>query len=67
MVISCVNSKGTFRFHESKCKGKFVPVLFLTEHHGMKVYWGVEYDSTISWHLMEVSDQFHAPAALPPG
>jgi hypothetical protein len=25
-----------------KVKGKVVPVLFLTEHHAMKVYWGVE-------------------------
>jgi hypothetical protein len=22
--------------------GKVVPVLFLTEHHAMKAYWGVE-------------------------
>jgi hypothetical protein len=25
-----------------KVKGKVVPVLFLTEHHAMKAYWGVE-------------------------
>jgi hypothetical protein len=25
-----------------KVKGKVVPVLLLTEHHTMKVYWGVE-------------------------
>jgi len=25
-----------------KGKGKVVPVLFSTEHHTMKVYWGVE-------------------------
>jgi hypothetical protein len=25
-----------------KVKGKVVPVPFLTEHHTMKVYWGVE-------------------------
>jgi hypothetical protein len=25
-----------------KGKGKVVPVLFLTEHHALKVYWGVE-------------------------
>jgi len=25
-----------------KSKGKVVPMLFLTEHHTMKVYWGVE-------------------------
>jgi hypothetical protein len=25
-----------------KDKGKVIPVLFLTEHHPMKVYWGVE-------------------------
>jgi hypothetical protein len=24
------------------CKGKVVSVLFLTEHHAMKAYWGVE-------------------------
>jgi hypothetical protein len=23
-----------------KVKGKVVPVLFLTEHHAMKAYWG---------------------------
>jgi hypothetical protein len=23
-----------------KCKGKVTPVLFLTEHHAMKAYWG---------------------------
>jgi hypothetical protein len=23
-------------------KGKVIPVLFLTEHHAMKAYWGVE-------------------------
>jgi hypothetical protein len=23
-----------------KCKGKVVPVLFLTEHHAMKTHWG---------------------------
>jgi len=22
-----------------KCKDKFLPVLFLTEHHAMKAYW----------------------------
>jgi hypothetical protein len=27
---------------EGKGKGKVVPVLFLTEHHAMKAYWGVE-------------------------
>jgi hypothetical protein len=27
---------------KKKVKGKFVPVLFLTEHHAMKAYWGVE-------------------------
>jgi hypothetical protein len=26
----------------SKGKGEVVPVLFLTEHHAMKAYWGVE-------------------------
>jgi hypothetical protein len=26
----------------SEVKGKFVPVLPLTEHHAMKAYWGVE-------------------------
>jgi hypothetical protein len=26
----------------SKGKGKAVPVLFLTEHHDMKAYWGVD-------------------------
>jgi hypothetical protein len=25
-----------------KGKGKVVPALFLTEHHAMKAYWGVE-------------------------
>jgi hypothetical protein len=25
-----------------KGKGTFVPVLFLTEHHATKAYWGVE-------------------------
>jgi hypothetical protein len=25
-----------------KSKGKVVPVLFLTKHHAMKAYWGVE-------------------------
>jgi hypothetical protein len=25
-----------------KVKGKVVPALFLTEHHAMKAYWGVE-------------------------
>jgi hypothetical protein len=25
-----------------KRKGKVVPVLFLTEHHAMKAYWGVD-------------------------
>jgi hypothetical protein len=37
-----------FHFHlsysliksKSKCKGKIVPVLLLTEHHAMKAYWG---------------------------
>jgi hypothetical protein len=31
-----------FSFSAFKGKGKVVPVLFLTEHHGMKAYWGVE-------------------------
>jgi hypothetical protein len=25
-----------------KCKGKVVPLLFLTEHHAMMAYWGME-------------------------
>jgi hypothetical protein len=25
-----------------KVKGKVVPVLYLTEHHAMEAYWGVE-------------------------
>jgi hypothetical protein len=29
-------------------KGKVVPVLFLTEHHAMNVYWGMEYSTTHS-------------------
>jgi hypothetical protein len=29
-------------FHDKGCKGKgkVVPVLFLTQHHAMKAYWG---------------------------
>jgi hypothetical protein len=27
---------------DSKGKGKVVPLLFLTEHHAIKVYWGME-------------------------
>jgi hypothetical protein len=27
---------------KGKGKGKIVPVIFLTEHHAMKAYWGVE-------------------------
>jgi len=27
---------------QGKGKGKVAPALFLTEHHAMKVYWGVE-------------------------
>jgi hypothetical protein len=36
--------KGTTRYmiQISKGKGKVVPVLFSTEHHAMKAYWGVE-------------------------
>jgi hypothetical protein len=30
------------RSREQLDKGKVVPLLFLTEHHAMKVYWGVE-------------------------
>jgi hypothetical protein len=26
--------------NHDKCKGKVVPVLFLTEHHATKAYWG---------------------------
>jgi hypothetical protein len=32
---------GLFRYFEGKVKGKVVPV-FLTEHHSMKAYWGLE-------------------------
>jgi hypothetical protein len=34
--------KQTLNTHEVKVKGKVAPVLFLTEHHAMKTYWGVE-------------------------
>jgi hypothetical protein len=27
---------------EGKGKGKIVPVIFITEHHAMKAYWGVQ-------------------------
>jgi hypothetical protein len=27
---------------KGKGKGQVVPVLFLIEHHAMKVYWGIE-------------------------
>jgi hypothetical protein len=27
-------------YHMSRCKGKVVPVLFLTEHHAIMAYWG---------------------------
>jgi hypothetical protein len=44
---------------------------FLIEHHSMKAYWGSGggIAPRILWrrHLMEVSAQLHAPAALPPG
>jgi hypothetical protein len=33
-ALSCKYTKGA--------KGKAVPVLFLTERHAMKAYWGVE-------------------------
>jgi hypothetical protein len=51
-------------------KGKAVPVLFLIENHAMKAYWGSGwYNSThfLFRHYMEVSDQIHAPDALPLG
>jgi hypothetical protein len=50
-----------------KGKGKFVPVLFLTEHHVTKVYWGSGgIAPLILWlrQQTEVTGQFHAPAIL---
>jgi hypothetical protein len=43
-VIHVVLSQryGARIFLNVKCKCKVVPVLFLTEHHPMKAYWGVE-------------------------
>jgi hypothetical protein len=32
----------TVRVSENKVKGKVVPLLFLTVHHAVKAYWGVE-------------------------
>jgi hypothetical protein len=29
-------------YQKVKGKDKFVPVLFLTEHHAMKAFWGTE-------------------------
>jgi hypothetical protein len=34
--------KGELRIWYYKGKSKVVPALFLTEHHAMKAYWGVE-------------------------
>jgi hypothetical protein len=47
-----------------KGKGKFVPVL---KHYAMKAFGEWMYRSTFSWprHLLEVSGQLHASAALP--
>jgi hypothetical protein len=45
-------------------------VLFLTEHYAINAYWGSRCIAPrILWprHYMEMSGQFHAPAALPPG
>jgi len=55
---------------EVKGKGKVVPVLFfLTEHHSMKAYRGVEVKihEFFDLHYMEVYDQLRTPATLSPG
>jgi hypothetical protein len=43
MCSSLLTQFHTFR-DDTMCKGKgkVVPILFLTEHHAMKAYWGVE-------------------------
>jgi hypothetical protein len=54
-----------------KGNGKVVPVLlFFTEHHAMKTYWGSGgIAPRILWprHYMEVGDQLQAPAVYPQG
>jgi hypothetical protein len=55
---------------KGKGKSKAVPVLFLTEHHAPKAYWGnrsIALRSLRPRYWMEVSCQLHVPAALPPG
>jgi hypothetical protein len=51
-----------------KVKGKFVPIVFLTEHNAMNAYWGVEeyLHAFLTSAQLEVSGQLHSPAALPP-
>jgi hypothetical protein len=57
----CICNKWTSSF--IKVKGEVVRVLFLTEHHAMKVYWGVEYSSTHS--LTSALDGGEWSASLP--
>jgi hypothetical protein len=55
---------------QSKQKVKVKLSLCLTKHHAMKAYWGSGgIAPLIIWprHYMEVNDELHAPAALPPG
>jgi hypothetical protein len=60
--------------HENKhcnCLGnvKVMLSLFLTRHHAMKMYWGVEVElhAFLTLKVVEVSGQLRDLAALPPG
>jgi hypothetical protein len=41
-ILLTLRSPQILFYPQVKSKGKVVPVLFVTEHHAMKAYWGVE-------------------------